>query len=78
MDASLDKVKEVFDVNVFGQVAMVQEFVPLLLASDDARIVQIGSLASIAPVPFGFAYNASKAALNAMSDTLRIELAPFK
>lgn len=78
MDASLDAVKDVFNVNVFGQVAMVQEFVPLLLASDHARIVQIGSLAGLAPVPFGFAYNASKAALSAMSDTLRIELAPFK
>ncbi|EIM89235.1 NAD-P-binding protein [Stereum hirsutum FP-91666 SS1] len=76
-DCSLSDVKHVFDVNVFSQFTMVQEFLPLLRASDDARIILVGSQAGIAPVPFGAAYNASKAALISFGDTLRVELKPF-
>jgi len=39
--------------------------------------VQLGSLAGVMPYVFGGAYNASKAALHAYSNTLRVELAPF-
>ncbi|CAK5271519.1 unnamed protein product [Mycena citricolor] len=56
---------------------MVNEFLPLLMASGDGRIVNIGSIAGVMPYPFGSAYNASKAALHAYGNTLRIELAPF-
>ncbi|KAH8818894.1 hypothetical protein DL96DRAFT_1534386 [Flagelloscypha sp. PMI_526] len=76
-DMDLKKVKELFEVNLFGVMQMVQTFLPMLLASEDARIVQIGSITAVVPNPFGSAYNASKAALAAYSDTLRIELAPF-
>jgi 1-acylglycerone phosphate reductase len=73
----LGKVRELFEVNLFGVMQMVQTFLPMLLASDDARIVQIGSITAVVPSPFSSAYNASKAGLAAYSDTLRIELAPF-
>lgn len=53
-----------------------QAFSPLLIQSR-GTIVQIGSLAGIMPYVFGSVYNASKAALHAYSDTLRVELAPF-
>ncbi|KAJ7054716.1 hypothetical protein C8F01DRAFT_1259543 [Mycena amicta] len=56
---------------------MVQEFVPLLIASGDGRIVNIGSIAGVMPLPFNSTYNASKAALHAYGNTLRLELAPF-
>lgn len=67
-----------FDANVFGPMRMVKNFVSLLIASGDGRILQIGSTAALFAVPFRSAYNASKAALHAYSDTLRVELAPFK
>lgn len=70
--------KELFDVNFFAAWAMVQAFLPLLMASEHARIVQMGSIAGVMPVPFGAAYNCSKAALHALGDTLRVELAPFR
>ncbi|KDQ15686.1 hypothetical protein BOTBODRAFT_54565 [Botryobasidium botryosum FD-172 SS1] len=76
-DISLTEVKALFDVNVFGVMAMVQEFVHLLINSGDARIVNIGSVAGVMPYVFGSAYNASKAALHSYGDTLRVELAPF-
>ncbi|KAJ7607360.1 NAD(P)-binding protein [Roridomyces roridus] len=76
-DVDMDEVKAVFDVNVFGVMSMVQEFAPLLIASGDGRIVNIGSISGIMPYPFGSAYNASKAALHAYGNTLRLEMAPF-
>lgn len=76
-DMSMDKVKEVFNVNLFAAMAMVQSFLPLLLLAHSGRIIQLGSLAGVMPVPFGAAYNASKAALHSYGDTLRVELAPF-
>ena len=57
---------------------MVKDFIQLLIASGDGRVVNIGNVAGIMPVPFGAAYNSSKAALHAFSNTLRVELAPFK
>jgi len=76
-DFSMDRVQELYNVNVFGAIEMAHEFIPLLVKSGDARIVQIGSLAGLMPVPFNAAYNSSKAALHSFSDTMRVELAPF-
>jgi 1-acylglycerone phosphate reductase len=70
-------VKGIFDVNVFGVMRVVQAFVPLLIEAE-GTIVNIGSIAPIVPLVFGGAYNASKAALHAYADCLRIELKPFK
>jgi 1-acylglycerone phosphate reductase len=55
---------------------MCQAFAPLVIAAK-GTIVQIGSVAALMPYVFGSAYNASKAALHAYSNTLRVELAPF-
>ena len=77
-DVDMDKVRALFDVNLFAVMEMVHVFLPLLLKSNEGRVVQIGSLAGLMPVPFGAAYNASKAALHSFGDTLRVELAPFK
>lgn len=76
-DVSMADVKALFDVNLFGPMTMVQKFVDFLIASGNGRIVQIGSLAGVVPVPFSVAYNASKAALHSYGDSLRVELAPF-
>lgn len=74
----MDHVRELFEINFFGPMTMVQKFVPLIIASGDGRIVHMGSIAGLMPGPWIGAYNASKAALHAFSDTLRVELAPFK
>ena len=55
---------------------MCKAFSPLLIRAR-GTIVQIGSVAGVIPYVFGSVYNASKAALHAYSDSLRIELAPF-
>lgn len=71
-----------FDVNVFGQIAVTQAMLPLLRAHvrayglGRARIVMISSIAGRVSQPIVAAYCASKHALEAFSDGLRIELRP--
>jgi NAD(P)-dependent dehydrogenase (short-subunit alcohol dehydrogenase family) len=82
--ASLDEVRAVWEVNVFGVLAVYQAMLPLLRESSDARIVNVssgvGSLAwnadPAAPyhAMFGPVYPASKAAENAMTLAMMVEL----
>ena len=65
-----------FEVDVFGQVAMTQAFLPLLRAGD-GRVVFIGSVGDRASVPFFGALTAAKAAIAMISETFRQELAPW-
>jgi len=76
LDVDFDEVRATFEVNVFAVMRMCQEFAPLLIEAR-GTIVQIGSLAGVMPYVFGSTYNASKAALHAYSNTLRVELAPL-
>jgi 1-acylglycerone phosphate reductase len=65
-----------FDVNVFALVNVTKAFSPLLIASK-GTVINIGSIAGKAPIPWQGYYNASKAAVNILSDQLRLELLPF-
>jgi NAD(P)-dependent dehydrogenase (short-subunit alcohol dehydrogenase family) len=81
-DTPLAAAQQVFDTNFFGALAVIQSFLPLLIASattcrNPPMIVNNTSIVSVIPVPFQAVYNASKAALAALTDTLRLELAPF-
>ena len=64
------------DVNVVGQLRVLQAFLPALRRSR-GRIVLMGSIGGRSALPFLGAYAMSKFALEAMADALRIELAPF-
>jgi NAD(P)-dependent dehydrogenase (short-subunit alcohol dehydrogenase family) len=64
-----------FEVNVFGQVAVTQAFLPLIRRAH-GRIVNIGSVGSRISMPFGGALCGSKAAFSSLSDALRLELRP--
>jgi len=65
-----------FDVNFFAPMALTQAFLPLLRASG-GRIINVSSIAGKIAAPFLGAYSASKFALEAASDALRLELRPF-
>jgi NAD(P)-dependent dehydrogenase (short-subunit alcohol dehydrogenase family) len=68
--------QEIFDVNVFGQIAVTQALLPLLRKAR-GRIVNISSVGAHIAIPFGGLLNASKSAFGSFSDALRLELRPF-
>ncbi|KAF1940654.1 NAD(P)-binding protein [Clathrospora elynae] len=76
LDYDEAELHELFQANVFSVMEMCRQFTPLLIEGR-GTIVQTGSLAGIMPYVWGAPYNASKAALHAYSDTLRVELAPL-
>ncbi|MDQ6857164.1 MAG: SDR family oxidoreductase [Candidatus Dormibacteraeota bacterium] len=72
----LDQWRTQLEINVLGVVSMVQAFAPLLRESR-GRIVTVGSLGGRLAQPIAAPYCASKHALEAISDALRLELRPW-
>ena len=73
---ALDDLRDQLEVNVVGQVAVAQAVLPLLRESR-GRIVLISSVSGRSMSPMTGAYSASKYALEAIGDALRIELRPW-
>lgn len=72
----IDELRRQFEVNVIGQIAVTQAFLPLLRLGR-GRIVNIGSISGRVAMPFLGPYAASKFALRALTDSLRVELRPW-
>jgi NAD(P)-dependent dehydrogenase (short-subunit alcohol dehydrogenase family) len=72
----LEALRHQFEVNVFGQVAVTQALLPLLRRGG-GRIVNMGSVNGRVPLPFFGPYAATKVALAALTDALRVELAQW-
>ncbi len=70
----IDQFKKQLDVNLVGQIAVTQAFLPLLRKSH-GRIVIMGSILGRFALPFLGAYSCAKFALEAVADTLNMELA---
>lgn len=76
LDGGAQGMRQQFETNVFSLVSLSQACFPLLRQTK-GLIINIGSISSVFITPFAGAYCASKAAVHAMSDALRMELAPF-
>lgn len=76
IDTDIQIAKEIFDVNVFGVLLMVKTFSPLLLAARGC-IVNICSVSGYVYAPWMGVYQASKAATEMLSETMRLELQPL-
>ena len=72
----LEQLRRQLEVNLVGHVAVTQALLPNL-RSARGRIVNMGSIAGRSALPFLGAYAASKHALEAVTDALRVELRPF-
>jgi NAD(P)-dependent dehydrogenase (short-subunit alcohol dehydrogenase family) len=69
--------RAIFDTNVFGLLAMTRAFVPAMRERGQGRVVNVGSIMGRVAMPLLGAYNATKHAVAAVTEVLRMELAPF-
>lgn len=76
LDGGVDAMQRQFETNVFAVVGVTQALLPALRRKR-GLVVNIGSVSGVLVTPFAGAYCASKAAVHALSDALRMELAPF-
>lgn len=71
------EIRKQLDVNVIGHIAVTQAFLPLL-RKDHGRIINMGSITGRMSQPYLAPYSASKFAMEAISDSLRMELRPWR
>ncbi|MFJ4155764.1 SDR family oxidoreductase [Pseudomonas sp. NPDC089752] len=76
LDGGVEAMRQQFETNVFAVVGVTRALFPLLRRAR-GLVVNIGSVSGVLVTPFAGAYCASKAAVQALSDALRLELAPF-
>ena len=76
-DVSLNDAKRLFEVNLFGLIRVTQACLPGMRALRFGTIVNISSMAGKFAFPMSGVYAASKYAVEAVSDALRIEVRPF-
>ncbi|MFV0622738.1 SDR family oxidoreductase [Sphingomonas sp. ac-8] len=69
--------RELFETNTLGTIAMTQAVLPQMRKRGSGAIVNVTSSVTLAPLPLLSIYTASKAAVNALGDSMAIELEPF-
>jgi len=76
-EVTLEEWRAQFEVNLFGAIAMIQACLPAMRRQRAGTIVNVSSVSGRVAIPFAAPYSASKHALEAVSDALRIELSAF-
>ena len=76
-DVSVEDAKKQFETNFFGAMRMINETLPLMRKQEEGLIINISSVAGFISIPFQSLYSASKYALEALIESLRIEVKPF-
>lgn len=77
VEATDADMRKQFDTNVFGLMAVTRAFVPDMITRRNGRVINVSSIGGLITFPMMGVYHASKYALEALSDALRMELAAF-
>ena len=73
-DLPTDALRAIFETNFFGWHDLTRQVIPVMRAQGHGRIVQCSSVLGLVTLPWRAAYNSTKFALEALSDTMRIEM----
>jgi len=74
---SMDQVREVFETNTFGTIAMTKAVLPQFRARRAGVVINVTSTVTLRPLHLLAIYTASKAAVNAFTESMALELEPF-
>lgn len=74
---SMATVRDVFETNTFGTMALTQAVLPQFRARRSGCVINVTSSATLAPFPLVAAYTASKTAIEGFTESLALELAQF-
>lgn len=74
---SIQTVRDLFETNTLGTMAMIQAVLPQFRSRKAGVVVNVTSSVTITPLPLLSIYTASKAAVNAFTESLALELEPF-
>ena len=74
---SRDGLRHIFDVNLLSALQLTGVVTPIMRAQGGGRIINVGSLAAVVPAPLAIPYGATKIALHAATDALRLEIGRF-
>lgn len=74
---SVDKVKKIFDINVFGLYELTRNIIPIMREQTSGLIISVTSIVGRMVMPLWGAYSASKYAVEALAETWRFELMPL-
>ena len=73
----IDMARHIFETNTFGTMAMIQAVLPQFRARKSGTIINVTSTVTLRPLPLLSVYTASKAAVNAFTESFALELEPF-
>ncbi len=76
-EGSVENIRRVFEVNFFGAVNCIQAVAPHMKQRRRGVIAIVSSVVGRLAPPYSGAYSATKGALNALTDSLRLELGPY-
>ena len=76
-ESAPEQFKKVFQTNYFGVCELINAFLPYLRKQDQAKIINISSIAGYMGLPFRAHYSAAKSALIRLTESYRLELKPF-
>lgn len=76
-DIPLEEARKQFEVNVFGLISLIQKVLPSMRNQRSGKIINISSMAGRFATPFSGWYHGTKYCVEALSDSLRLEVAPF-
>lgn len=74
---AMDTVRQIFETNTFGAIAMTRAVIPQFRQRRSGTIINVTSTVTLRSLPLLAVYTASKAAVNAFTESLALELQPF-
>lgn len=77
VDIPMERVRESFEVNVFGHMKLAQGIVPKMVARKSGKVVWTSSMGGILVIPFVGVYCATKHAIEGIAGAMKAELAPY-